>query len=299
MSTKPIIAIMYDFDKTLTDKDQQEYSFIPSLDMTAKEFWTKSDELAKENDMDKILAYMNLMITQAKKKNVPITRESFRGLGAQVELLPGVKSWFKRINDFGKQLGVRIEHYIISSGIQEIMEGTAIAKEFKKIYACKFHYNKSGNADWPAQVVNYTTKTQFVFRINKGVLDQYDDVKINTFVPHEERRVPYANMIYIGDGLTDIPCMTVTKQNGGESIALYHKGGKSKVQRLLLENRVGYVCEANYSKNTELDATIKLLIQKIALEASLREITMNQKKEINEIIEQEKFDEHNKKVNKK
>ena len=254
------IALIYDFDKTLTSKDQQDYSFISSLGIKSERFWGKSDRISRENNMDRILAYMYLMIKQARKKDVPITREAFNHLGADVVLLPGVKTWFNRINEFGKQHGVTIEHYIISSGLKEIMEGTSIAKYFKEIYGCEFHYNTNGNADWPTQVINYTTKTQYLFRINKGSLDVNDHTTINTYVPHSERKVHFRNMIYIGDGLTDVPCMTLVKERGGESIALYHGQHKDRVAKLLLENRVGYICNANYTKDSELECLVQRII---------------------------------------
>jgi roadblock/LC7 domain-containing protein len=163
--------------------------------MNAGEFWSEANRIAVKSDMDKILAYMYLMIKQAKKNDIPITKESFQNLGKDVVLFPGVKGWFKRVNQYGKEAGVEIEHYILSSGLKEIIEGTPIAKEFKKIYACEFHYNERGNADWPQQAVNFTTKTQFLFRISKGVLDVMDDVKLNRNIADNERRVPYRNMI--------------------------------------------------------------------------------------------------------
>ncbi|MBQ6817867.1 MAG: haloacid dehalogenase-like hydrolase [Bacilli bacterium] len=266
---KPTIALIYDFDKTLTFKDQQDYTFIPSLGMTSSEFWGESDRISKENNMDRILAYMYLMIKQARKKDVPITREAFNKLGADVVLLPGVKTWFKRINEFGEKHGAKIEHYIISSGLKEIMEGTPIAKYFKEIYGCEFHYNTNGNADWPTQVVNYTTKTQFLFRINKGALDVNDNTTVNTHIPHSERKVHYRNMIYIGDGLTDVPCMTLVKERGGESIALYHGQNKGRVANLLLEDRVGFICNANYTKDSELEVLIQRIISNMITKDNL------------------------------
>ena len=220
---QPIIALMYDFDKTLCAKDMQEYSFIPSVGMDAQTFWKESNEISVKNNMDRILAYMLLMIKHAKNKNVGIKRSDFTNLGKDVIFLKGVKSWFKRINEYGKSLGVTIEHYILSSGLKEIIEGTSIAKEFKRIYACEFYYNKSGNADWPKQVINFTTKTQFIFRISKGALEQLDDQKLNSVMDNDDRRIPYRNMIYIGDGMTDVPCMKLVTMRGGEAIAIYHK----------------------------------------------------------------------------
>lgn len=275
--SKPIIALMYDFDKTLCSKDMQEYSFIPSIGMSASDFWSEADRIAHKSDMDKILAYMYLMIKQAKKNDVSISRESFNNLGKDVILYKGVKSWFKRINEYGKSLGVEIEHYIISSGLKEIIDGTSIAKEFKRIYACEFHYNASGNADWPQRAVNYTTKTQYLFRISKGVLDVMDDVKLNRNIEDDDRRIPYRNMIYIGDGLTDVPCMKLIKQYGGQSIAIYQKSQKSKTEVLLKDNRVNFICEADYSKDSELERIIKLIIEKMATTSILAQISHEQR----------------------
>jgi hypothetical protein len=267
--SKPIIALMYDFDHTLSPKDMQEYSFIPSLGMEASEFWSESDRIAKENQMDRILSYMYLMIKLAKKNNVGIKKDDFMKLGANVEFFPGVKGWFKHINDIGEQLGVEVQHFILSSGLKEIVEGTPISKYFTKIYACEFHYNTNGNADWPKQAVNYTTKTQFLFRISKGVLDVLDDERLNTRMSEDERPIPFRNMIYIGDGLTDVPCMTVVKSRGGEAIAIYEKDHKDKVHQLLEEGRVGYICQGNYSLNSNLTTIVTQKIKQIALQDEL------------------------------
>lgn len=268
---KPIVALMYDFDKTLCAKDMQEYSFIPSIGMNPSEFWEESNQISIKNNMDRILSYMFLMIKRAKEKGVEITKQSFMKRGQDVIFLKGVKSWFKRINEYGESLGVEVEHYILSSGVKEIIEGTSIAKYFKRIYACEFHYNKSGNADWPKQVINFTTKTQFIFRISKGSLDQMDDSKLNSLIDKDNRRVPYRNMIYIGDGMTDVPCMKLVKMKGGESIAIYHKGDDSIAKRLLKEKRVGYMCKADYSQNSELENLVKLIIHQMALTSKLIE----------------------------
>lgn len=269
MGKKPIIALMYDFDKTLCAKDMQEYSFIPSLGMDASEFWGEANKIATKNHMDNILAYMYLMIKLAKKKDIPITKEAFNELGKDVVLIKGVKSWFKRINDYARSVGAVVEHYIISSGLSEIIEGTPIAKYFKRIYACEFHYNERGNADWAQQAINFTTKTQFIFRISKGVLDTIDDYKLNSYVSENERRIPYRNMVYIGDGITDVPCMTVVKDRGGHSIAIYQNNGKENAYKLIRENRVDFIADADYSKDSELEKIVKQLINKMVIVDSL------------------------------
>lgn len=285
---KPIIALMYDFDKTLCGKDMQDYSFIPSIGMNSSEFWQEANKLATKTNMDKILAYMYLMIKTAKKNDVPITKEAFTKLGEEVVLLKGVKGWFDRINAYGKVYDVEIEHYILSSGLSEIIEGTPIAKHFKRIYACQFHYNERGNADWPQQAVNYTTKTQFLFRISKGVLDVMDDVTLNSSISEEDRRIPYHNMIYIGDGLTDVPCMRLVKERGGESIAIFHRNDKRIVNKLLKEGRVNYACPADYTNGSMLDTVVKKIIQKMAISQELINTHIEQIKEIKEGEENEK-----------
>ena len=275
---KTIIALMYDFDKTLCEKDMQEYGFIPSIGMEPEDFWDEANKIAHKYNMDKIVAYMLLMNKQAKKNDLQITKESLQSLGKDVVFFPGVDTWFERINAYGRSLGLEIEHYIISSGLKEIIEGTSIAHEFKRIYACEFHYNERGNAVWPRQVVNFTTKTQFLFRISKGVLDVLDDVTLNSYMSDEDRRIPYRNMIYLGDGITDVPCMKLVKQYGGQSIALYHGDDMTKVHKLLGENRVNYICNSDYRKGSELEKIVKLILTRMAITNKLAEIEVAQRK---------------------
>ena len=279
---KPIIAIMYDFDKTLCTRDMQEYGFIPSLNMTSQEFWGEVGTLSKEKVMDPILAYLYHMLKKAQEKGLSITKDSLVSLGGDIQYYPGVEEWFERINEYGRENGVKIEHYVISSGIKEIIEGSTINKHFKKVYACEFLYNQNGKAEWPKLTVNYTNKTQFLFRINKGVLDVWEDEKLNAFVPEDERRVPFKNMIYIGDGLTDVPCMRLVKANNGQSIAVFHKRKKEIAAQLLAENRVDFITEANYSKNSELDEIVKTIIEKIAVVEKLARLHDKHQKSIKE-----------------
>lgn len=279
---KPIIAIMYDFDKTLCTRDMQEYGFIPSLNMTSQEFWGEVGTLSKEKVMDPILAYLYHMLKKAQEKDLSITKDSLVSLGGDIQYYPGVEEWFERINEYGRENGVEIEHYVISSGIKEIIEGSTINKHFKKVYACEFLYDQNGKAVWPKLTVNYTNKTQFLFRINKGVLDVWEDEKLNAFVPEDERRVPFKNMIYIGDGLTDVPCMRLVKANNGQSIAVFHKRKKEIAAQLLAENRVDFITEANYSKNSELDGIVKTIIEKIAVVEKLARLHDKHQKSIKE-----------------
>jgi len=238
---KPIVAFMYDFDKTLCTKDMQEYSFIPKIGMTAKKFWEESTALAKREKMDRILAYMHLMIKKSKVADKPISRKDFVDAGKGVEFFPGVTDWFKRINAFGKTHHLEVEHYIISSGLKEIIEGTPIKNNFEEIYASEFLYDQDNRAVWPKMAINYTGKTQFLFRINKGVLDVSEDEALNAYTPENDRRIPFSHMIFIGDGITDIPCMRLVKVSGGKSIAVYPPRKKAKVEELLKNKRVDFI----------------------------------------------------------
>lgn len=263
---KPIAAIMYDFDKTLCTKDMQEYAFIPALGMEAKEFWGLTNRLTDEEQMDNILAYMYTMVEKAREKQVPVTRETFMEMGAQVEYFPGVHDWFQRITEYGEELGVQVEHYIVSSGIKEIIEGTDIAPNFKKIYACEFMYGKDGTIRWPKFAVNYTAKTQFLFRINKGVLDINSESarELNRFTPEAQRRIPFRNMIYIGDGITDVPCMRLVKANGGQSIGVYAgETGRRVVEELKKADRVNFIAPADYRPDGEAEGIVRSILKKI------------------------------------
>lgn len=263
---QPIVAIMYDFDKTLCTKDMQEYAFIPALGMSSSAFWGEVNAMTDAEEMDNILAYMYKMVEKAKEKKVPITRDTFREMGSKVEYFDGVKTWFERINAYGEKVGVRVEHYIVSSGIKEIIEGTEIARFFKKIYACEFMYDYNGSIQWPKFAVNYTAKTQFLFRINKGVLtiDSKSADKLNRFTPENERRVPFRNMIYIGDGLTDVPCMKLVKSYGGQSIAVFdQEKGKDAAEALKVANRVNFVAAADYGTGSDIEIIVQAIIKKI------------------------------------
>ncbi len=275
---KPVVAMMYDFDKTLCSKNMQEYSFIPNMGLSEEEFWTAANELSKSLQMDGILAYMWLMINESKKNSKSIHRKDFVKLGKALEFYDGVSEWFDRINEYGREVGVQVEHYIISSGLREIIEGSSIYKKFKDVYACEYMYDENDIACWPKNVVNYTTKTQFLFRINKGVSDLSDDKTLNDFVPEDERRVPFRNMIYIADGITDVPCMKLVKINGGYSIAVYQKKKKDQANELLKNDRVNFVAQANYKEGSELDKLVKDVISEIALKDSLVRKNLKQKK---------------------
>lgn len=271
---------MYDFDKTLCTKDMQEYTFIPNLGIEAKDFWTEADKLRQENMMDQVLTYMYLMFQKMANNNRPLKREYLNKMGENIQLFPGVNEWFTRINEYGKEVGMEVEHYIISSGLKEIIEGTLIGKHFKEIYASEFYYNEDGNAVWPRLAVNYTNKTQFLSRINKGVLDISDDASLNKKMLDNERRISTSNMIYIGDGYTDVPCMKLTKDNGGVSIAVYHGENNDTAKNLLRDERINYMAKADYSLDSEIDKIVHKTIKAMAINTELKNITYKQNRGI-------------------
>lgn len=275
---KPIVALLYDFDNTLITRDMQEFTFIPSVGMEPKEFWEFANELAVREKMDGVLAYMYGMIECSRRKNEPLRREALVECGRHVEYYPGVETWFDRINRIGEEAGVTVEHYVLSSGLKEIIEGSSIAKYFKCIFASEFLYHDNC-AVWAKLSVNYTSKTQFVYRINKGVLDISNDGDLNKSVPENNRRVKFSNMIYLGDGLTDVPCMKLVKSAGGHSIALYKAGKKEKVLDFLQHERVDFIFESDYSEGSHLEKAMRNILQKLAIDNRLAELNASQKQE--------------------
>lgn len=263
---KPIVAICYDFDKTLSPDNMQAQGYLESIDYPDQdEFWKEVGTMATENEMDSDLAWMYKMVADSRGKLI-VNRKTLNEYGAHIHLNPGVETWFDRINEFGRAHGVAVEHYIISSGMREMIEGTSIAKAgaFRKIYASSFYYDDAGVAIWPATVVNYTNKTQYLFRISKGVLD-VNDARVNDFFAPEDIRVPFTNMIYIGDSDTDIPCMKLVHSHDGHSIGVYdcETCDKRKVEKMLEENRVKHIAAADYREGSELDTIVKGVISEI------------------------------------
>jgi hypothetical protein len=298
---KPVIALCYDFDKTLSPDDMQAQGYIQTVQPEGSDvigdFWKESNSRAAANNMDKNLAYMYTMKKKARGQIV-FTKEKLADYGSKVALFEGVKDWFKRIRDYGAERDIIIEHYIISSGLKEMIEGTSIANEFKELYATSFYFDEDGVAVWPAQVVNYTNKTQFLFRISKGVLDVNDDAVNDSFAP-DEIRVPFRNMVYLGDSDTDIPCMKLVNSQGGYSIGVFNPDekdkvkAKNKVYKMMRDNRISYFAPADYSEGSELDELVKLIIDKTVYNEKLyKKKYINQK----EAIEQEKPREEQEKI---
>ena len=259
------MAICYDFDKTLSPDDMQSFTLIPSFGIDKAEFWRGADELAQANRMDNNLAWMYELIKYSKFKGKSLKRDYFRAIGADVQLYEGVQDWFRLTRDYAAECGIELEHYIISSGLKEIIEGSAIAPEFARIYASSYLYNTDGIAEWPAQAVNYTNKTQYIFRIAKGIPEEYDE-RVNDSMADADLRIPYENIVYVGDSATDIPCMRLVKSKGGYSVGVYdpEKNDRTKVRRLYNDGRLSFYAPADYTEGGQLMRCVKSIIREIA-----------------------------------
>ncbi len=272
MRNIPIVALIYDFDGTLSPGNMQEFGFIQAIGKKPGEFWQESDEIAIGQDASNILSYMKLMFDEAREAGIKLRRSDFKKFGKSIELFDGVKDWFRLVNAYGRSKGVKVEHYINSSGLAEMIEGTPIAKEFKRIFACSFLYNKAGEAEWPGVAVDYTAKTQFLFKINKGILSIRDNKLVNESQAEENKRVPFPHMIYFGDGETDVPCMKIVKMFGGHSIAVYNQKNihkKDVAKTLFKQGRVNFITPAVYTKDSRTYRIVCAIIDKIKADYSL------------------------------
>jgi phosphoserine phosphatase len=265
-------ALIYDFDGTLAPGNMQEHHFLPQIGMTPDAFWTEVRRIAQEQEADQILVYMNLMRRKAELADKPFRKEDFLEHGRDLPLFPGVEDWFDRISAHGEAQGVAIEHYLITSGNAEIVEGTSIFDRFKRVFGSRYLYDANGVASWPAQAINYTTKTQYIFRINKGALDLRDDGLINDFVALDQRPVPFRHMAFIGDGATDVPCFRLVRDHGGLSLAVFDPdtaGSDEKSRKLLAQGRVDCFAAADYRAGTTLETMVKHHIDMVASRTKL------------------------------
>ncbi len=278
--SKKIIAICYDFDKTLATDDMQAFSFIPNLRLKKEEFWAKCRDFSLKNNADPILSFLRVMIDECEARGIKLTRDYLKSLGKDIQLFDGVSTWFGRLNKYAESKGMTLEHYVITSGNKEILEGCPIYNELKNVFGCEFLYDKNGEAYWVKSVVNYTVKTQFLFRICKGAENLSDDETVNQRI--EKKRVEFRNMIYIGDGVTDIPCMTLVKEKGGTAIAVYPQNRQGMSLQLLRDERVNYVCESDYKSDSELEKLVKALIDSIELKEKLFDKEFEQAKKFAE-----------------
>lgn len=268
-------AIVYDFDGTLARGNLQECSFIPDTGMSRQAFWDEVKARKKSEDADEILVYMHLMLEKAKEAGQQVTREMLRAHGRDPKFFPGLAdmSWFTRINGFAREHGLKLQHFIVSSGIEEMIRGCVIESAFEEIFASKYIY-ENNVAVWPGVGINYTTKTQYLFRINKGISNHWDNDAINKFMHEEDRPVPFSRMIFLGDGETDIPTMKQLSVSGGYSIAVYdeQRGQRDldKIHNLISEDRVNFVAPGNYEENSQLDIIVKGILGRIARTCPLR-----------------------------
>ena len=268
---KPKMAICYDFDKTLSPDDMQTFTLIPSFGLDKKTFWEESNALAKDNLMDNNLAWMYQLLNYSRVKRLPIKKEYFNKIGADVPLYKGVTTWFDRMNKYAESKGIELEHYIISSGLKEIIEGSKIASQFKRVYASSYLYSADGVAEWPAQAVNYTNKTQFIFRIAKGFYEEYDE-RVNNSMNDEALTIPYENIVYIGDSATDIPCMRLVKSKGGYSIGVYDpdKDNRDRVYQLYTDGRISFYAPADYRARSDISRFMKQIVGEIASREAMK-----------------------------
>ena len=272
---KPIVALIYDFDGTLSPGNMQEFGFIQAIEKSPEKFWKMSDEIAIDQDASNILSYMKLMFDEARNKGIRLRKKDFQNFGRKVELFSGVKEWFQLTKRYGKEHGVTVEHYINSSGLAEIIEGTPIAGEFKRIFACSFLYDENGEAVWPGVAVDYTAKTQFLFKINKGILSIRDNKLVNESQSEDKKRIPFPHMVYFGDGQTDVPCMKIVKMFGGHSIAVYNPeipGKKASAKKLLKQERVNFIAPAEYTKDSLNYKIVCSIIDKIKADYELQRL---------------------------
>ena len=270
-TTLPTVALVYDFDGTLAPGNMQEFGFLQAIGYHHPgEFWNLCDQIAKTNDAGGIAVVMYALQAEAQRAGIRCTRDLLRSFGHKIEFFPGVVQWFDTINAYAAQIGVELKHYINSSGIKEMIEGCAIAHEFERIYACTYLYDSNGDACWPSVVVDYTKKTQFLFKINKGIREVSDRVRVNEFVPTNERPIPFERMIYFGDGETDVPCMRTVKSNGGYSFAVYGNDKKRLLaQQLQAEGRVNFACVADYTEGSEMMEIVKRILDKVKADYTL------------------------------
>ncbi|MBP5374427.1 MAG: haloacid dehalogenase-like hydrolase [Bacteroidales bacterium] len=276
MRRKPIVALIYDFDGTLSPGNMQEFGFIQAIGQTPEEFWSKSDGIAIGQDASNILAYMKLMFDEARRKGIRLTREDFHRYGADIKLYEGVREWFRNVNAYGHSRGVKVEHYINSSGLKEIIEGSPIAGEFKHVFAGSYIYDENGVAEWPGIAVDYTAKTQFLFKIQKGIFSSRDAKQVNESTADDAKRIPFTNMIYFGDGETDVPSMKIVNMFGGNAIAVFDPakpGKKGTAQKLLRQGRVNFITPAQYTRDSRTFRLVCAIIDKIKADSELMQFS--------------------------
>jgi phosphoserine phosphatase len=268
------IALVYDFDGTLSPQPMQEYTVLPKIGVEPAEFWASVNREARETESDPMLVYMRHIIEALEREKVDVKREDFAAMASAIEYFPGVPTWFARVNAYVKKRSrgqVKLAHYLISAGQKEILDGVSIRKHFKRIYASEYHFNHHGVATFPKLLVTDTLKTQFLFRINKG-LERVTE-SINEHMPEAERPIPFANIIYVGDGMTDVPSMALTKKSGGHTVAVFDPVSEKQraiCMKLLEAGRADFIAEADYRKSSKLSRRVELLLDAIIADIAYR-----------------------------
>lgn len=261
------LAIVYDFDGTLTPQPMQEYTVLPQLGISGDVFWAEVDAEVKRTGGDPILTYMRLLVEKIEANKAHLSREALRDLAAGIKYYPGVESWFERIDayvDARSEGRVQTRHYIVSAGLGEILEGISIKHHFSRIYASQYYFDHHEAARFPTVVINDTAKTQYLFRINKGREEALET--INEYMPEAERPIPFQHMLYVGDGLTDVPCMTVVKNYGGFSVAVHkprNQGSIEVCRRLADANRIDFYAPADYRQGRRLEQRVQTILDLI------------------------------------
>lgn len=267
---KTKVAFVYDFDETLSTTYMQDYLLIPKLGMKPETFWKKANAWSLQNNADQVTGSMYYFTKIAKEKNICLSPDVFKSCGQNIEYYEGVETWFERINKYAKDIDLDIEHYIISSGYEEIIAGCSIRPYFKDVIGCAFVFDEDGVPIWPARIVNCQAKVQYLSKINKG-LKKFDDKAVNAYIADENRRIPYTRMVYFGDGMTDIPSMKMIKDRHGNAIAVYKPKSrkKRKAIQMLRDNRVDFALPADYSENKGIDKAVKTILKRIAASRDL------------------------------
>ena len=270
---KKTIALVYDFDGTLSPRPMQDYAFLPKIGVDPDAFWKESNDIARREKADGLISYMRLMYQKAKAAGVRIDRADLVAQGKDVELFDGVEEWFDAIGAYvqehSQSEGVSLRHYVVSAGLTEIIEGTRIYKRFHNVFASEYWFD-AYDLPYPKRVITDTGKTQYLFRINKGIEDLGQG--INEHMDEAARPIPFANMIYFGDGDTDVPSMAVMRKNGGHAVAVHPPGkARKKCVELFKAGRCDFFAPADYRRGSDLFKRTCLLLDRVLADIRVQE----------------------------
>jgi haloacid dehalogenase-like hydrolase len=277
---KKTIALVYDFDGTLCPRPMQEYAFLPKIGANPEQFWAESNRLARAQGADPMITYMHLLYKKAKDKGVRIDREDLVAQGALVKYYPGVIEWFDAMTEYvrvrDETQSVEVRHYLISSGLTEIIQGTSIYEKFHNVFASEYWF-EAYDMPYPKRVITDTGKTQYLFRINKGIEDLGES--INHHMPEDQRPIPFANMIYFGDGDTDVPSMAVVRKSGGHAVAVHAPNEPKKCVDLFRAKRCDFFAPADYRRGSDLFKRTCLLLDRMLADIRVQEEIWDMKRQ--------------------